>query len=206
LQILSALFAQPTSDIVDMTFDTDIAVEARSTGQTSKGQLPNALMNAISSIRAGAIDESTLQSLAMSASSMLAATSSLYRSRNTGRLGKGGKGMLKRATQRTAGVLAMRASLSTAITGAYDGVLGVDPTVLNNICRRMRSVFEFHGAVPLQSPLLRPKPDLGRQNNAGAGPAEVINPRGVILLLPEDLTAPFGKSIVCVEFDCLTYC
>jgi hypothetical protein len=203
LQILSALFSQPVSDIVDMTYDTDVAVEARSSDQSGKGQLSDALLHAISSIRAGSCDAATLKSLAMSAASMLSATASLYRSRQAGRLGKGGKGMLKRATQRTAGVLAMRASLSTAVTGAYDGVLGVDPTVLSNICERMKQVFELHGAVPLHSPLLRPKSVAVKAQGSGSGPgsgpgqgpgpAEVINPRGVILTLPEDLTASFGR-------------
>ena len=52
----------------------------------------------------------------------------MKRAGNTGKLGKGGRGMLKRASHRTAGILAMRAATGAAVTGAVDGVHGADPT------------------------------------------------------------------------------
>jgi hypothetical protein len=148
-------------------------------------------MAAIGDIRAGAVHPPSFRSLAMSASALIAATSALKRARNAGRLGKGGKVMLKRATQRTAGILAMRAATAAAITGALDGVHGADPIIVEQICDGLKTTFQTHGAVHLRSPLLRPRPNATVEGAVG-GPAEVINLRGAVLLLPEDLTAPFG--------------
>jgi hypothetical protein len=117
-----------------------------------------------------------------------AATSSLRRARNSGRLGKGGKLMLKRATQRTAGILAMRAASAAAITGN-----GADPIIVDQVCDKMKSIFQVHGAVHMKSPLLRPRPGTMAEGSTG-GVAEVINARGAVLLLPEDLVVSFGTS------------
>jgi histidyl-tRNA synthetase len=199
-QILDALFNKPTLDLVELTFDTDVAVKANNvaleTGDKRQPSPPEALMKAICDIRAGAIDPSTLRSLAMSTSSLMAATAALKRARNTGRLGKGGKGMLKRSTQRAAGVLAMRAATAAAVTGSLDGVHGADPTVVEAMCDKLRSIFRSHGAVHLRSPLLRPKSHAASSQGGGlGGPAEVMNGRGAVLLLPEDLTAPFARAL-----------
>ena len=195
LEILRSLFGRPTPDIVDLTFDTDISARANSyalSGGSKRINPPSEdLLKAISDIRAGAVDPSSFQSLAMSASSLVAATAALKRARNSGRLGKGGKLMLKRATQRTAGILAMRAASAAAITGSIDGVHGADPIIVDQICDDLKSIFQIHGAVHLKSPLLRPRPGSMVEGAAG-GPAEVINARGAVLLLPEDLTASFG--------------
>ena len=181
-----------------MTFDTDIAARANSyalSGGSKRINPPSEdLLKAIGDIRAGAVDPSNFQSLAMSASSLVAATSALKRARNSGRLGKGGKLMLKRAAQRTAGILAMRAASAAAITGAMDGVHGADPIIVDQICDDLKSIFQIHGAVHLKSPLLRPRPGSMIEGATG-GPAEVINARGAVLLLPEDLTASFGKFL-----------
>jgi hypothetical protein len=199
LEILRSLFGRPTPDFVDLTFDTDIAARANSyalSGGSKRINPPSEdLLKAISDIRAGAVDPSTFQSLAMSASSLVAATAALKRARNSGRLGKGGKLMLKRATQRTAGILAMRAASAAAITGAMDGVHGADPIVVAQICDDLKCIFQIHGAVHLKSPLLRPRPGSMIEGAAG-GPAEVINARGAVLLLPEDLTASFGTCFL----------
>lgn len=149
------------------------------------------LIRAIGSIRSGSVDMASLGSLAMSASSIVAATSSLKRSHNAGQLGKGGKGMLKRSTQRAAGILAMRAAAAAAVTGSLDGVHGADPLIVQKVCKSLESIFQNHGAVRLNAPLLRPR--IGATKSSLGGPAEVINSRGAVLLLPEDLTAAFGE-------------
>jgi hypothetical protein len=179
-----------------LTFDTDIAARANSYAHSGKGKrtslVSENLMKAIGDIRAGAVDPASIQSLAMSASSLVAATSALKRAKNSGELGKGGKIMLKRATQRTSGILAMRAASAAAITGTFDGVHGADPIIVERICDEIKNVFKNHGAVHLKSPLLRPRPGSVIEGTTG-GPAELINPRGAVLLLPEDLMAAFGK-------------
>jgi len=194
------LFGRNTPDVVEWTFDTDITARANSyythAGNGKRSSSPSEeLLKAIGDIRAGAVDLSTFDSLAMNASSLVAATSALKRAKSAGRLGKGGKVLLKRATQRTAGILAMRAATAAAVTGALDGVHGADPVVVERICNDVKSVFQCHGAVRLRCPLLRPRPDSAVEGAVVGGPAEVINSRGNVLLLPEDLTAPFGKSV-----------
>lgn len=198
MQILEALFKKPVKDLVAACYDTDIAVKATNKSLTREGKRvltpPEALLRAVSEIRSGAVDIMSISSLVMSDSSLVAATASLNRSSNTGKLGKGGRGMLKRATHRTAGILAMRAAAAASVTGAVDGVHGADPTVVENICTRLRQIFESHGAVRLRSPLLRPRLEISA-TSGGGGPAELLNTRGVVLVLPEDLTAPFARAI-----------
>jgi hypothetical protein len=109
---------------------------------------------------------------------------------------KGGKGsILKRSTQRTAGVFAMAAATSAAVTGSLDGVHGADPRVVESICTRLSTIFQSHGAVRLRSPLLRPRPNSVSAGTVG-GPAELIDARGSVLLLPEDLTSPLYVQLV----------
>ena len=216
LQILNALFNRPTPDVVELTFDTDAAARANTLTHSGSSKHPPSeeLFRAISDIRTGAVDMTSLRSLAMSASSIVAATATLKRARHAGRVGKTGKGMLKRATQRTSGIFAMRAATAAAVTGTLDGVHGADPNVVSVFCDKAKEVFQTHGAAHMKSPLLRPRPNLTK--TAGAlvtssnrkvvdpstqlgGPAEMINPRGSVLLLPEDLTGGFGK---CFTYNC----
>ena len=178
-----------------MTFDTDIAARAisyaLSVGNKRVSPPYEDLLKAIIDIRACAVDPSNFPSLAMSASSLVAATAALKRARNSGRFRSAGKQMLKLATQRTAGILAMRAATAAAVTGAMNGVHGADPIVVEKICDDLKAIFQNHGAVHLKSPLLRPKPG-SMSTGIDGGPTELINERGTVLLLPEDLTAPFG--------------
>jgi hypothetical protein len=115
-QILNGIFNRPTSEVIEMTYDTDSAVKANNMGLAKgKGRVPTpsqALMKAIEEIRAGALDTTSLNSgaLAMGASAQVAAATALQRACLAGRIGKGGKGILKRSTQRTAGIIAMRAA------------------------------------------------------------------------------------------------
>lgn len=196
MQILDALFGRANPDVYELTYDTDVAARAQLMFKEGEKGLaaPSAeLVRAILEIRAGSVDIANLPSIAMSASAIIAATSALKRARFAGQLGKGAKGtMMKRSTQRMAGILAMRAAAAAAVTGTFDGVHGADPNIVEKICQRLKAIFQSHGAVRMRSPLLRPRSHTS--NATIGGPAEVINPRGVIVLLPEDLTASFGKQ------------
>ncbi|CAB9500620.1 eIF-2-alpha kinase GCN2 [Seminavis robusta] len=197
MQIVNAVFNRATPDVIEMTYDTDAAVKANNMGLAKgKSRMPTpsqALWKAVEEIRAGAIDSSSVNSLAMNASSQVAAANALQRARLTGKLGKGGKGMLKRSAQRTAGIIAMRAA-AAASTGALDGFHGADPTIVEEVCSRLCGIFQSHGAVHMKSPLLRPRPATVHSLAVG-GPAEVIDTRGNVLLLPEDLTAQFARIV-----------
>lgn len=192
IQILEALFKRPTTDLVELTFDTDIAVKANSfggSGQEGKRAVTpsEGILHAIRDIRAGAVDMSSF--ISMSNSSLTAATAALRRARNAGNIGKGGKGILKRSSQRVAGILAMVAATSAAVEGNLDGVHGADPRIAEAAINHLVGIFQSHGAVRLRSPLLRPRPNSSLYSST-SGPAEVLNARGNILFLPEDLTAP----------------
>jgi translation initiation factor 2-alpha kinase 4 len=200
-QILESLFARPTPDLIEVTYDTDAACKANNMGNILQGNKrtltpSEGLMRAIGDIRAtGALNVEALTSLAMSASSLVSATSALRRARNTG---KKGKGTMKRSAQRVAGILSMNAASSAAITGATDGVHGADPRVVEAICDDLRSIFVEHGAVHLKAPLMRPRPNMNESAIGGAAEvnaAEVLNSRGTILLLPEDLTVSFARAL-----------
>lgn len=203
LQILEALFGRPTSDLMELTYDSDVAARANSmssrvhseSGTRSTLTPSEGIMKAVSDIRStGSLHIDSLRSVAMSASSMVSAASALRRARLAGKIGKGGKGILKRSTQRCAGIIAMNAATAAAVAGTADGIHGADPRVVESVCSRLRSIFEVHGAVRLRSPLLRPRLNTFQKGAVG-GPAEVLNSRGAVLLLPEDLTAPFARTV-----------
>jgi hypothetical protein len=89
----------------------------------------------------------------------------------------------------------MAAATSAAVTGSLDGVHGADPRVVDSICTRLTTIFQSHGAVRLRSPLLRPRPNSVSAGTVG-GPAEVMDSRGSVLLLPEDLTSPLYVQLI----------
>lgn len=189
VQLLDALFKRPTTDLIEMTYDTDVAIKANYIGTTQGDKrVPTpseGLIKSIRDIRAGSIDVSSF--FAMGNSSLIAATTALRRAKDAGNIG--GKGILKRAAQRAAGVFAISAAMSAAVEGSIDGVHGADPRVIEAVCSRLTSIFESHGAVHLRAPSLRPRPNTNLTSNV-TGPAEVVNTRGNVLLLQEDLTAP----------------
>lgn len=191
LHILDALFKRHTTDPVEMTFDTDVAAKANSIGMEQGGKRvmtpSEGLIKAIRDIRAGAVDVSSF--FAMNNSSLIAATSALKRAKLAGNIGKGGKGVLKRSAQRAAGVFAISAATAAAVEGSLDGVHGADPRIVESFRSSLATIFSSHGAVRLHSPLLRPRPK-DTTSSPISGPAEVLNTRGYVLLLPEDLTAP----------------
>lgn len=202
-KILEAMFDSVTTDLVEMTFDTDVAAKANNIGKNLETQQgakrvmspSEAIMKAITDIRAaGTIDIDALRSVAMSASSLLSATAALRRAKNAGRIGKGGNGIWKRSTQRVAGILAMNAATAAAVNGTADGIHGSDPRVVDEITNRIKGIFETHGAVHLRSPLLRPRPSSSVRGALG-GPAEMMNTRGHVLLLPEDLTGSYARVV-----------
>ena len=88
-----------------------------------------------------------------------------------------------------------RSAAAAAVTGTIDGVHGADPIVVEKMLEMAKSVFQSHGAVRLRCPLLRPRSHTA-QISTVAGPAELIDKRGHVLLLPEDLTGPFGKILL----------
>lgn len=202
IQIIQSLFNRPNNPELEFTFDTDVEAKSRQismkaeNADTSTGVPPLAmeLLRAIGDIRK--VNLTTLQSVAMNASSTIAATAALRRARNVGNLtkgGGGGGGVLKRSSKRVAGILAMRAACSAGVTGSIDGVHGADPLVVEHLSQRMCEVFGRHGAVRLRAPLLRPNGNPAQNGSMAVGPAEFLNTRGACVILPEDLTAPFGK-------------
>lgn len=196
-RIIDALFTRPTPDLLEISFDTDVAVQANSIvkAQEEERDLSAAeLLAAIWDIRADLVDLASLRALAMSSSALVAAMNTLKRASCTGKFGRIGKGMAMRATQRTVGILAMRASTAAAVTGALDGVYGADPGVIGTVCEKIKAIFTSHGAAQLRSPLLRPRPNSSVIALNG-GPVEVMNSNGSILLMPEDLTAAFGTYL-----------
>jgi hypothetical protein len=76
----------------------------------------------------------SLRSVAMSASALIPATAALLRAKQTGTIGRGGKGIMKRASQRVAGIIAMNAATSATVTG-----LGAHPRVVNHDCFGQKS-------------------------------------------------------------------
>lgn len=102
---------------------------------------PEELLRTITKIRAGAIDVASIR-LAMSAPSIVAATSALKRAKMAGSLGKG---IMKRSAQRMAGILAMRSAAAAAVTGSCDVVYGADPVVVEAICDNLKAIFQNHG-------------------------------------------------------------
>lgn len=189
-QILDSLFKRQTSDLVELTYDTDVVAEANTVrkSQKSKGEMAHfaALLQEIKELRMS----TTTSTLSMNNASLIAATLAFQRARNAGNVGKGVKGVMKRSTQRVAGILAMSAATTAALEGNFDGMLGADPRLVDSIKEKLSTIFLSHGAVRLKNPLLRPRPSTKNPKSSVSGPAEVLNPRGAVLLLPEDLTAP----------------
>jgi translation initiation factor 2-alpha kinase 4 len=130
-KILEAMFDSATSDLIEMTFDTDVAAKANNleinadTQQGAKRVMSpsEAIMKAITDLRAaGTIDIDSLRSVAMSASSLISATAALRQAKNAGKIGKGANGILKRSTNKVTGILAMNAATAAAVNGTADGI------------------------------------------------------------------------------------
>lgn len=185
-EVLKAMFDRQTvsmSNEIDITWDTDAAAKVREHFPMSgKNSLMNSLLDNLREFASfSGKDKFGLQSSAMNCVAMMAANTALKRASHAGKI--------RGAPHYTASILAMAAATTSASTGHADGFL---PRLTDSICNQLTKIFQSHGAVELKPPLLRPK---GRIENGKDGHVEVMNERGIILLLPEDLTASFARSI-----------
>lgn len=90
----------------------------------------------------------------------------------------------------------MTAASAAAVEGSADGILGADPRVVEALCRKLQDIFQSHGAMRLQGPLLRPKESDSNDPIASLNkPVEVLSSRGSVLNLREDLTVNFARAI-----------
>lgn len=200
-QILRALFNQVVPYHVEVTYDNgDIAIDAihRMKSVDTMKNLQSTI-GKLGGKKWNDFEGSGTRLSAMSAISVAAITSSLARAKGAGKLEQSGMDM--GAPQRTATVLAMAAGAASAITGAADGVLGADPRLQEAIVAHLQKVFRTHSAVSLSGPLLVPSRGHQRQSEEPSeeashfSPVEVMDERGYVLLLPEDLTANFARAI-----------
>ena len=171
-RIVRAIFDQSSSEQVDVTFDTDDAIRANKI----------ALQN-------NAPKDSSL-SLAMSALAMTAASSVLKQATHFDKQLKGGK--MHGAVLRATSAIAMKDATAAAISGSVDA--STDPYVMETICKYLTNIFQSHGAVFLKPPLLRPRSYVDAHNHLRDN-AEVMNERGNILMLPDDLTVNFARAV-----------
>jgi len=215
-QILKAIFTQPTPHHVDITYDTDASAKGYNYRLSDKksrrkhGNPTYALLDALNKLgepNLGNIDG--FRSSIMTPSTIAAAVSALTRARNSGKITLGGKDgeALRGSIGRAALSIAMTSATSAAISGGTDEIPGSDPRVLDSVSTKLRTVFLSHGAVHLQCPLLRPKLTRNQQHIQGlpdGGPAEIMNERGTVLILPDDLTASFARQ--CARGGSATAC
>ena len=101
---------------------------------------------------------------------------------------------LRGAPQQVATILAMTAATSAAVEGCANGILGADPRVVEGLCRKLEGVFQSHGAVRLQGPLLRPRHSTDSVSSLNK-PVELLARRGLVLRLREDLCVNFARAV-----------
>lgn len=207
-QILNAIFTQPTPHHVEITFDTDASAKAyNALAENSKSNRRNKenptymLVDALNQLGEPSLSSATkgLRFSVMTPSAIAAAASALMRARNAGKISMGGKDSeaLRGSIGRAALAIAMTSATSAATSGAADGIHGADPRIVDSVRARLRTIFQSHGAIHLQCPLLRPRLTRGQQSNsetAVGGPAELMSERGTVLTLPEDLTVSFARQ------------
>lgn len=100
-----------------------------------------------------------------------------------------------------------RRSLSTTLDDGSVTLLDAAPKLrgLTAIEQALRLIFESHGAISFSSPIVRPRParrgsdDFGRDEPPIAAPSnqeyEVIDPAGLVVVLPSELTTPFARRV-----------
>lgn len=190
-KIIDAFFSRPSLDHVEITFDTDtIAKAQRQESLFHKSKKGEKYTNSLEYLVTKIGNQFSIRTNGMSTVSLSAAAAAFMRARVAGERIKE-EASLRGATLNTASSLAMGAATAAAIAGNFDGVHGADPRVVSSICNQMISLFESHGGSQMKPPTLRPR----SQHDNTAGLAEVMSKRGVILLLPEDLTINFARSI-----------
>lgn len=188
-QILSKLFDRPTPSSVLITYDYEISLKAN---KIDTQQLLAQSLNAVKGSHWARLSYSN----PMSAVSAAAAVSALGRAQHVGTVTGGGKEgeVLRGAPQQTATILAMSAATSAAIEGQSTGQLGADPRVVEMLCRQLTDIFQSHGAVRLQGPLLRPRESIESESVALL-PVEMLARRGSVLRLREDLCVTFARAV-----------
>ncbi|KAL9183928.1 hypothetical protein ACHAXT_002014 [Thalassiosira profunda] len=190
-QIVNALFERKNPAHVMTTYDSEVSLKAkRLDGQ----RLLAKSLNEVKGSHWGAHQTSYCNT--MSATSVAAAISALRRARQVGSVSGGGRDgeALRGSPQQTATILSMAAASAAAVEGSADGVLGADPRVVHNLCCRLSEIFESHGAVRLQGPLLRPR-DSNHPSSSLNKPVELLSQRGAVLNLREDLVANFARAV-----------
>ena len=188
-QILSKLFDRPTPSSVLITYDYEISLKAN---KIDTQQLLAQSLNAVKGSHWARLSYSN----PMSAVSAAAAVSALGRAQHVGTVTGGGKEgeVLRGAPQQTATILAMSAATSAAIEGQSTGQLGADPRVVEMLCRQLTDIFQSHGAVRLQGPLLRPR-EIDDSVTLLNKPVELLARRGSVLRLREDLCVTFARAV-----------
>eukprot|EP00578_Thalassiosira_sp_NH16_P006270 CAMPEP_0181120618 /NCGR_PEP_ID=MMETSP1071-20121207/24259_1 /TAXON_ID=35127 /ORGANISM="Thalassiosira sp., Strain NH16" /LENGTH=1767 /DNA_ID=CAMNT_0023205299 /DNA_START=89 /DNA_END=5389 /DNA_ORIENTATION=+ len=190
-QILSKLFDRPTPTAVMTTFDSEVSIKA------SMIDAQHLLAKSLNSVKGSHWTAHGISySSPMSGAAVAAAISSLGRAQHVGNVSGGGKDgeALRGAPQQVATILAMTAASAAAVEGSVDGILGADPRVVETLCCSMSDIFQCHGAVRLQGPLLRPRDsdDLVSSLNK---PVELLARRGLVLRLREDLCTNFARAV-----------
>ena len=193
-QILCALFAQLQPYHVEVTYDSDLSIKASHQMRSVNVQktLLN-LCNKLGGSRWGDIEGGIEYLSATNALSIIAIHSSLQRAQG---IEKVGRGLDFGIPQKALSAIAMNAS-AASIMGVTDGVIGSDPRIIEGIKKKLRDVFRLHSAIELSSPLLLPSQGFSKSddNTKIFNPVELMNKRGHVLLLPEDLTANFARAI-----------
>ena len=190
-QILSKLFDFPTPASVLTTYDREVSINANKIDADAF----NILAKSLNDVKGAHWTAHNMSSFnPMSSTAVVAAISSLMRAQHVGSVSGGGKEgeALRGAPQHIATILAMTAASAAAIDGSCGGVIGADPRLVETLCCKLRDIFQSHGAVCLQGPLLRPRDsnDCMMQK-----PVEVLSRRGIPLNLREDLTINFARAV-----------
>jgi len=185
-RILESLFDAVVPHHVEVTFDTEMATKAASMSISHKERKYKEDGNVASNINA---QESELPFYYLNRIGAAAAFSVLTRAGDIGKVVRLGKEYesLRGVPQKVIMSLANIAAASAAVSGSID-----DPRLINDLCLKLQSIFQMHGAVQLRPPLLRPR---SQAVKPVAGSVELMNRRGVILLLPEDLSVNFARTV-----------
>jgi translation initiation factor 2-alpha kinase 4 len=191
-QILSKVFKRPTPNHVLTTYDNDVALKANNAREIFARVLKTTLDN-IKGSHWGSLGMNYTSSMSSCAAS--GAIASLRRAEHVGTVLGGGKEgeALRGAPQQVASIIAMTSATAAAVTGA-DCIIGPDPRIVEFVCSKISAIFQSQGAVHLPSPLLKPRDSLDLIATLNQ-PAQVVNSRGSALVLKQDLTVNFARSI-----------
>lgn len=189
--ILSKLFDRPTPAAVLTTFDNEVSIRANRID--GRRLLTNSL---------DAVKGSSWRTQGMSSNNMMsevaiaAAITALGRAYQVGSVSGGGKEgeSYRGASQQAVTILAMTAASSAALEGNSNGILGANPRVVEGLCQKLGDIFQSHGAVRIQGPLVRPR-DLNNSVLLHNRPVELLARRGSVLHLREDLMVNFARAV-----------